>query len=41
MDLGVDPYKPVWPLRFLLVPEMDDGKGRVILVGTHAFCDGT
>ena len=41
MDQGVDPYKPIWPIRLLLIPEMDDGKGRVIAVGTHAFSDGT
>ena len=41
MDEGFDPYKKMWPLRILLVPEMDDGKGRVIMYATHAFSDGT
>lgn len=41
MDAGVDPYKPLWPMRILCIPEMDDGKGRIIMICTHALMDGT
>ena len=41
MDDGFDIYDEVLPYRLICIPEMDNGKGHVIMMSSHAFCDGT
>jgi hypothetical protein len=40
MDEGFDLYAENLPYKFFMVENYQNGKGLVIMIFTHAFCDG-